>query len=206
MAEQHDERELAEALEAGQAPIDGQPETPAGEGEDELARARTRAAEFEDRWKRSTAEFINYKRRTEQERGDLLRGANAMLILELLPVLDDLERALANVPAAAGERNEGAERERKWVEGVELVARKFRGLLERQGVTPIEAVGRPFDPALHEAVAGSGPVVAEEYQRGYALHGRTLRPALVVVGDEPAEAMSGAPAATGAGKADDLQA
>ncbi len=183
----------------GQAPGDGAAapeaaatttvEEPAG-GEDELARARTQAAEYEDRWKRSAAEFINYKRRTEQERGEVLRGANAALILELLPVLDDLALALANVPA------EGADS--PWVEGTRLVERKFRAILERQGLTPIAALGQPFDPALHEAVAGSGPVVTQEYRRGYRLGDRVLRPSMVVVGD-------GEPAATGAATRD-LQA
>ncbi len=138
----------------------------AGAG-DEVARLQGLAADFEDRWKRSAAEFINYKRRTEQELADRARTANSSLIRDFLPVLDDLDRTLANVP--------GDQAGSKWVEGVELVARKFRTLLERQGVTPIEAVGQPFDPALHEAVGGSGSHVAEEYQRGYRHHGRTLR-------------------------------
>ncbi len=182
--ERDDRRQGQEPAEA--AATDAAPpaaEAPA-DGDDELARARVQAAEYEDRWKRSAAEFINYKRRTEQERGDLLRGANAALILELLPVLDDLERALANVPA-----DESAS---PWVEGVRLVERKFRAILERQGLTPIAALGQRFDPAVHEAVAGSGQVVTQEYQRGYRLHGRTLRPAMVVVG-EAAESTEAAP-------------
>lgn len=146
---------------------------------DEVARLQGMAADFEDRWKRSAAEFINYKRRTEQERAELARTANSSLIREFLPVLDDLDRTLANVP--------GEQAGSKWVEGVELVARKFRTLLERQGVTPIEAVGQPFDPAIHEAVGGSGSHVIEEYQRGYRHNGRTLRPTIVVVGDPPAD-------------------
>lgn len=149
-------------------------------GEDEVARLQTLAADYEDRWKRSTAEFINYKRRTEQERAELIKTANERLIRELLPVLDDLERSLANVPGDLAEN--------KWVEGVELVTRKYRTVLERQGVTHIEAVGQPFDPAIHEAVGGSGTHVAEEYQRGYRIHGRTLRPSIVVVGEAPADA------------------
>jgi len=164
--------------------------SPDGAG-DELARARDQAADYEDRWKRATAEFINYKRRTEQERGELLRGANGALILELLPVLDDLERALAHVPAEQAES--------EWVKGTRLVERKFRTILERQGVTAIEALGQPFDPALHEAVGGSGAVVTQEYQRGYRLHGRTLRPAMVVVGEA-------APAGVGTTSGGDLQA
>ena len=147
----------------------------ATQGDDELARARAQAADYEDRWKRSAAEFLNYKRRTEQERADSLRYANRDLIVALLPVLDDLERALAHVPAEQAES--------EWVKGVRLVERKFRTILERQGVTPIEAVGQPFDPALHEAVAGAGTVVTQEYQRGYRMHDRVLRPSMVVVGE-----------------------
>ena len=150
--------------------------------DDELARARAQAADYEDRWKRSAAEFINYKRRTEQERTELVRYGNRDLILALLPVLDDLERALAHVPAD--------EAESEWVKGVRLVERKFRTILERQGITPIEAVGQPFDPALHEAVAGSGTVVTQEYQRGYRMHDRVLRPSMVVVGEAAAAAQA----------------
>ncbi len=144
---------------------------------DELEEARARAADFEDRWKRAAAEFQNYRRRTEGERAEILRGANGALLKEILPVLDDLERALANVPPEQAES--------KWVEGAQLVERKFRAIMERQGLTPIDALGQPFDPALHEAIGGSGTHVAEEYQRGYTLNGRTLRPAMVIVGDAP---------------------
>ena len=173
--ERDDQQDAADTAANGAAPHESvSGEGPDGAG-DELGRARAEAADYEDRWKRATAEFINYKRRTEQERGDLLRGANGALILELLPVLDDLERALAHVPAEQAES--------EWVKGTRLVERKFRTILERQGVTAIEALGQPFDPAVHEAVGGSGSIVAQEYQRGYRLHGRPLRPAMVVVGE-----------------------
>ena len=179
MAEKEREQQGAEAVATPQ-------ETGTGpEGEEtvvvtaeELTQLRGQAADYEDRWKRAAAEFQNYKRRTEQERAELLRGANGSLIRDLLPVLDDLERALASVPPDQAES--------KWVEGARLVERKFRAIMERQGLTPIESVGQPFDPAFHEAVGGSGTHVAQEYQRGYKLHGRTLRPAMVVVGDAPA--------------------
>jgi molecular chaperone GrpE len=151
-----------------------------GVAEDEVTRLQTLAADYEDRWKRSAAEFVNYRRRTEQERGELVKTASGTLIREFLPVLDDLDRSLANIPADQAES--------KWVEGVQLVARKFRTLLERQGVTAIESLGQPFDPAVHEAVGGSGTHVTEEYQRGYRFNGRTLRPAMVVVGDAPKDA------------------
>jgi len=157
-----------------------------GDDEDEATRLQALATDYENRWKRSAAEFINYKRRTEQERAELYKTANGTLIREFLPVLDDLERTLANVPDDQPDQSVG-----KWVEGVALVARKFRTLLERQGITTIDTVGQPFDPALHEAVGGSGSHVVEEYQRGYRFHGRTLRPAIVVVGAAPADAPTG---------------
>lgn len=135
---------------------------------------QARLAAAEDRWKRSAAEFQNYRRRAEQERQGLLKTANAGLIIELLPVLDDLERALASAPADDAET--------EWVKGARLVERKFRQILERQGVTPIDAVGTTFDPKLHEAIGGSGDTVAEEYQRGYTFHDRVLRPSMVMVG------------------------
>ena len=155
-------------------------EEPEADATDEVEALRARAADFEDRWKRSAAEFQNYRRRTDGERADLLRNANGALLKELLPALDDLERALANVPTE--------QEESKWVEGARLVERKFRAILERQGLTPIDALGQPFDPALHEAIGGSGTHVAQEFQRGYRLNGRTLRPSMVIVGDAPAEA------------------
>ena len=148
------------------------------EATDEQAQLRAQAVEYEDRWKRSVAEFQNYRRRTEGERSEAIRGANSSLLREVLPVLDDLERTLANVPPEFTEH--------KWVEGAQLVERKFRAIMERQGLTPIESVGQPFDPALHEAIGGSGTYVEQEFQRGYRLNGRTLRPAMVIVGAAPA--------------------
>jgi len=158
-------------------------ETPDGmhdEATAELEALRARAADYEDRWKRAAAEFQNYRRRTDGERADLLRNANGALLKEFLPVHDDLERALANVPPE--------QEESKWVEGARLVERKFRAIMERHGLAPIEAVGQPFDPALHEAIGGSGTHVVQEFQRGYTLNGRTLRPSMVIVGDAPADA------------------
>jgi len=144
---------------------------------DEVSLLRAQATEYEDRWKRSVAEFQNYRRRTEGERAEAIRGANSALLREILPILDDLERTLANIPPEFAEH--------KWVEGAQLVERKFRAIMERQGLTPIESVGQPFDPAVHEAIGGSGTHVEQEFQRGYRLNGRTLRPAMVIVGEAP---------------------
>jgi molecular chaperone GrpE len=162
------------------------PETAAEEAEapEESAAAEAeKAADYLARWQRAQADFINYKRRTEQERQEFARFANADLVLSLLPVLDDLDRALEHIPPKFA-RND-------WVEGVRAVARKFRSTLEAQGVKPIEALGQPFDPNFHEALRqdrGQEGIVIEEYQKGYTLHDKLLRPARVVVGNgEPEE-------------------
>ncbi len=110
--------------------------------------------------------------------------ANALLIGKLLAVLDDFDRALDNVPPDTDDC---------WVEGVRLVERKLRNVLEAEGVTPIEAIGQPFDPNLHEAVVHEETAdfpdnhVIDELQRGYRLHDRVLRPALVRVANNPKE-------------------
>jgi molecular chaperone GrpE len=143
-----------------------------------LAEEKQKADEYLANWQRAQADFINYKRRTEEERQDFNRFANANLVLGLLPVLDDLERALSSMPPKLA-RNE-------WGEGVRLVERKFKTILEGQGVTPITALGEPFDPNFHEALRedkGKEGIVIEEFQKGYMLGDRVLRPAKVVVGN-----------------------
>jgi len=142
----------------------------------------TLAAEYLDALQRERANFINYRRRTEQERAETVQFATANLLRRLLPVVDDFDRALAAIPPEERENN-------RWVEGVELIARKLHNILEQEGVEPIEALGQPFDPNLHEAVAfednsegGDHPdTVAEVYGKGYKLHDRVLRPAMVKV-------------------------
>jgi len=162
------------------------PETaPEAEGTEEteeidqtLAAEKEKAAEYLVNWQRTQADFINYKRRTEQERQDFCAFANADLVRALLPVMDDLDLALEHVPQRHTKNN--------WVEGVSAVARKFRNILEAQGVKTIESLGQPFDPNLHEAVRqDSGPegVVIEEYQKGYTLNDKLLRCSRVVVGN-----------------------
>jgi len=141
------------------------------------AAEKEKAGEYLARWQRAQADFINYKRRIEQERQDFCSFANAGLIQALLPVLDDLDRALAALPPDLAGHD--------WVEGVRAVARKFRTSLEAQGVKPIMTLGMAFDPSLHEAVRqdkGQEGVVIAEYQKGYTLNGKLLRPARVVVG------------------------
>jgi molecular chaperone GrpE len=142
-----------------------------------LQKEKEEAQRFLANWQRAEADFVNYKRRVGQERAETTRLANAALIINVLPVLDDLERALASLNIELAGLT--------WFDGVRLIHRKLQLVLESAGVSQIEAEGRPFDPRFHEAVmygeGEEGKVVAE-VQRGYKLHDRVLRPAMVVVG------------------------
>jgi molecular chaperone GrpE len=145
--------------------------------EQALAEEKKKNEEYLANWQRVQADFINYKRRTEQERQEFNSFANANLLCSILPVLDDLERALNAVPEEFANAD--------WVEGVRLVERKFKTILEGQGVKPICALNEPFDPNLHEALRqdkGKEGVVIAELQKGYTLHDKLLRPARVTVG------------------------
>jgi molecular chaperone GrpE len=145
--------------------------------EEALAEEKKRAEEYLASWQRAQADFINYKRRVEQERLDFNNYANANLCNNILPVVDDLERAIAAIPEEYAKSD--------WVEGVRLVERKFKTILEGQGVKPICALGMAFDPNLHEAVRhekGKEGMVIAEYQKGYMLNDKLLRPSRVAVG------------------------
>jgi molecular chaperone GrpE len=152
--------------------------------ENALEEAREQSDENLRAWQRTAADLSNYRRRVEDERETVARFANALLISKLLSVLDDFDRALENVPPDTDDA---------WVDGVRLVERKLRNVLESEGVTPIEAAGMPFDPNLHEAVVHEDTAdhpdnqVIDELQRGYRLHDRVLRPALVRVANNPKE-------------------
>jgi molecular chaperone GrpE len=157
------------------------------------ARARE-AAEAHDRYLRTLAEFENYRRRTSREREDWNRQAQERLLREILPALDNFDRALA-VPSVPGT-------DPAFRTGVELIHREFLNALERVGVRAFLSVGQPFDPARHEAVSRverddvpDQSVVAETL-RGYLYQDRVLRPAHVVVAVRTAGAApSGADAA-----------
>jgi molecular chaperone GrpE len=144
-----------------------------------LEEAEAQVAEHKDQWLRSVAEFKNYKRRTETERAEMIKKAGSGVLLKLLPIVDDFERAADNVPEEIANH--------PWWSGTNLIGQKLRTLLESEGVTPIEAVGEDFDPNIHEAVMyeeaeGQDNKVTAELQKGYRLHDRVLRPAMVKVG------------------------
>jgi len=140
---------------------------------------RRKAETYLDLAQRSQADFLNYKRRTEQDRERTVKDANAALLTQLLPVLDDLQRAVESIPSDLTGNS--------WAAGVGLIGQKLTGILDRQGLERIGAEGETFDPHIHEAVAyqehpnyGEGQV-AQVYRAGYRLHDRVLRPAQVVV-------------------------
>jgi molecular chaperone GrpE len=146
----------------------------------EAVAAKSREVErLQDRLLRLQAEFENFKKRIAREKTEYLKYAHEGLVLEFLPILDNLERAIASARAEAGST--------PLLEGIEMIARLFRAVLEKAGVKPMEVVGQPFDPAYHQAVEqvesshGDVSVVVGEVQRGYLIEGRVLRPAMVKV-------------------------
>ncbi len=158
------------------------PATPAPEAaadrDAETAALRRERDDYYDRWLRKSAEFDNYRRRVERERREQADQAVIDLLLDLLPVVDDFDRALA---VEAGDQ---ADAYRK---GVELIHGKLHDLLKKYGVQPMEALGADFDPNLHQAVLHEPSAdhrdgeVTGELRRGYTINGRLLRPALVKV-------------------------
>jgi molecular chaperone GrpE len=156
---------------------------PSGRGvpelEAELAAAREEARLNHDRWVRERADLDNLRKRAARERQDAARFGTESLLRDLLPVIDDLDRAVA---AAQGGGNG-----QPLVEGVELVRKAFIDALQRHGVERVPAEGERFDPARHEAVAfvesdtHEPHHVVEEHRAGYRIHDRLLRPAMVTV-------------------------
>ena len=155
-------------------------ETP-GQEVDNVAELQRQRDEYYDRLLRKTAEFDNYRKRIERERQAQAESAAADVLKELLPLVDDLERAL---------KSESAEGSDAYRRGVELILKRLEDTLRRRGVRPIEALGADFDPNYHQAVAyepapekdarRDGEVI-EEFGRGYMLGDRLLRPSMVKV-------------------------
>jgi molecular chaperone GrpE len=147
-----------------------------------LAEEKAKAEGYLANWQRAQADFINYKRRSEQEKEEISQFANASLVFNLLPILDDLERAFTSVPPHLARLT--------WVDGIRLIERKLWASLELQGLSPIKALGEPFDPHCHEAIRqdkGKEGIVIEEVQKGYKFHDKVIRPSKVVVGNGKVE-------------------
>ncbi len=174
-----------EGAEGSQLPVEEpQPEAPAGEEPAPAAPAAEEAVDWKDRWLRSEAELQNFRRRAVRDREEAVARAQESVLLDVIGLLDDLERALSALsPEQAGE---------PWAQGVALTAQRMRDTLARWDVTEIEAAGRPFDPSVHEAVLeidapdGVAPgAVAQVVHKGYRRGGRALRAARVVVARSP---------------------
>ena len=136
------------------------------------------ADEYRDRWVRVTADFDNFRKRVQKEKADLIKDGNENLIKELLPVLDNFNRALSTTPQGQAD---------SFVQGVQMINTQLLSMLERFGLSSESAVGKAFDPNLHEAMNykedSSVPVhtVLEEHHKMYFLNKKLIRPALVTV-------------------------
>ena len=144
-----------------------------------LLQERDRSAEYLDNWRRAAADFSNYKKRIEKDNAEFAKFANVTLIARLLPILDDFDRAFRTIPDNL--------RDLTWIDGIVLIARKMAAMLEAEGLKPIDALNKPFDPNVHEAVIHEesdkhedGTVIAE-LQKGYKLNDRVIRPTMVKV-------------------------
>lgn len=151
----------------------------------QLSEARSEAHDLEDRMLRLAAEFENYKKRMQRERETAFKYAEEDLLKELLPALDNLERAI--------EQGRGSGDASALLEGVEMTHRGLLASLEKFGLQPLDSQGQPFDPNLHEAMAMEASdevpanIIISEFQRGYFYKDRLLRAAKVVVSNGPAK-------------------
>jgi len=182
MVEESDERMVDKRAASRMREDQGQPNpeespAPGDESRTELEIEREKADAYYKNWQRSAADFANFKRRVEQERTESSRLINAALVINLLPVFDDLDRAVASVDSTLAGLN--------WVQGVVNIHHKFGRLLDALGVTEIAAENEAFDPARHEAIGqqpGDEGKVIHVAQKGYELQGKVIRPAMVIVG------------------------
>jgi molecular chaperone GrpE len=173
-----------------QPEVEGTTEQVTEEPEDEVASllqeledSRCKQAEYLDGWQRSRAELANARRRFQREQEQAYANARTDVLVRLLPVVDDLERAFDAVPRDQADKD--------WLEGVKLVLHKFKVVLKQEGVEPIEAVGHEFNPYYHQAVTHEpsetvpeGHVI-QEVQKGYRVDDRVLRPSIVRVSSGP---------------------
>jgi len=164
-----------QAPEAGQMPAGDSP----AELAQKLAAVEQQAEEYLDNWRRSVAELSNARKRMLREKEEFARSASERVLEKLLPVLDDLDRALGAAPQDPADA--------EWVNGIRLIQRKLQGVMEGEGLAQIPAVGEQFDPELHHAVTHEeapgyvdGTIIAE-VTKGYKLRDKVLRPTMVRV-------------------------
>jgi len=142
-----------------------------------LAEEKDKAEKYLANWQRTQADLDNYRKRAEQEKSEIIEFANKTLILNLLAILDDFERAFTSLPARLSNSS--------WTEGIKLIYNKFKTILGAQGLAEIKAKGEAFDPSLHEAAGqqeGEEGIIIEEIRKGYKFKDKLLRPSIVMVG------------------------
>ena len=146
----------------------------------EVERLGQELAEMKDRLLRNVAEMDNMRKRLEREKSDFIKFSTESILKEMIPVLDSFDKALPTSPSQSGEVA-------KFQEGMTMVHKQFLAALAKHGLEPVEAIGKVFDPNFHQAIQRieSGDVteeiVATEFMKGYALHGRLVRPTMVSV-------------------------
>jgi molecular chaperone GrpE len=179
---QDNEAQHQAEAEGSQPPVEEEAQQIGEPADDDLKELASQLEEVKTRHLRLAADFENYKKRARQEQLETIQYAAATLAERLLPVLDDAQRAIEHAPEGTDEA---------WLRGVRLTFQHLEEALASVGVQPIEAVGRPFDPKLDEAIgseeSGEHPddTVLAELRRGYRMHDRVLRPALVKVSRRP---------------------
>lgn len=155
------------------------PSTPSEAKPEALAELEKKAKEYMDGWMRERADFANYKKRVENQLRDSAQNAAVEALVTLLPVIDDFERAMTNIPPELAGN--------PWLNGVSMIQRKFQKMLDDQGVTILDPVGEVFDPSRHEAVGTEDSSEVESghvtvtLQKGYVHGDRVLRPAIVKI-------------------------
>jgi molecular chaperone GrpE len=184
--------ELEEALKEAEAAVEARAGAKAGKGRGpsaaEHAALQEEHDQLRDRWLRLQADFDNYRKRMLREKQETLTYGHENVVKDLLPVVDNLERAIEHASASSGADFEGM------LQGVELVRRELLAVLTKHGVEGIEAEGEAFDPNVHEALAQveepsvEAGRVARVLEQGYRLRDRLLRPARVMVSKGSAEA------------------
>jgi molecular chaperone GrpE len=149
----------------------------------EVEKALSEAKALQEQYLRTLADMENLRKRTQREKEELAKFANENILREILPVMDNLERAVEHAEQA--ESSEGL------LEGVQMTLTQFSQVLDRFGVKPVESLGQTFDPALHQAMGQletdeyPANTVAQQMQKGYQLNERLLRPAMVMIAKPP---------------------
>jgi len=170
----------AEAPQTPETPGEPTPDAGADTAQTPLGKALAEAAQYKDSYLRVTADFQNYKRRAEKEKTDIYKFAGEKVLVDLLPIVDNIERAIAHV---SDEEQGGL------ADGVRMIHKSLLSLLEQHGVEAIAALGEPFDPEMHHAVQmvpsddHEPHAVIEEYQKGYKLNGKVIRYSMVKVAE-----------------------